>query len=143
MELFRFILAAALLLAGMFMFVTAAFGVNRYQHALNRIHTAALGDTLGIAFCILAMIVWKGISFVSFKMLIVVIFFWLASPVASHMLAALELETDGDLGPLERRDIQDPAAILSEKSQESPAVSEEKSQEPAGKEEKLREGAEK
>lgn len=96
----RFVLAVIFLLLGMFMLATAAFGVNRFNKALNRIHAAALGDTLGILFCTLGLVIWKGWSAVSGKMLIVIIFFWLASPVASHMLGALDLEINEDPGDL-------------------------------------------
>lgn len=96
----RFVLAVIFLLLGMFMLATAAFGVNRFNKALNRIHAAALGDTMGIFFCTLGLIIWKGLSAVSGKMFVVVIFFWLASPVASHMLGALDLEINKDPGEL-------------------------------------------
>ena len=107
MEVFRFIVAAGFLLAGMFMLISAAFGVNRFSHALNRIHAAALGDTLGLLFAILGLVVWNGLSFASLKLFAVVIFFWLASPVAGHMIANLELETDEDLGDLEIRHLEE------------------------------------
>ncbi|MCQ2500189.1 MAG: monovalent cation/H(+) antiporter subunit G [Lachnospiraceae bacterium] len=96
----RFIFAVIFLCAGMFMLATATFGVNRFNKALNRIHAAALGDTLGIFFCTMGLVIWKGLSAVSGKMLVVVIFFWLASPVASHMLGNLDLEINENPGDL-------------------------------------------
>ena len=50
---------------------------------------------------ILGLVVWKGINFASFKLLLVVLFFWLASPVAGHMISRLEVMTDEDLGEIE------------------------------------------
>ena len=76
-------------------------GVNKFKRALNRMHAAALGDTLGILFMILGLVIWKGLSFASFKLLLVVLFFWLASPVAGHMISRLEVMTDEDLGEIE------------------------------------------
>ena len=101
MEWIRFGVSAAFLFAGLFMFVAAAIGVNRFRRALNRIHAAALGDTLGILFMILGLVIWKGFSFDSLKLLLVVFFFWLASPVAGHMISRLEVTTDEDLGEIE------------------------------------------
>ncbi len=101
MEWVRFGISAALLLFGILMFLAASIGVNRFRRALNRMHAAALGDTLGILFVILGLIIWKGISFDSLKLLLVVLFFWLASPVAGHMISRLEVTTDEDLGEIE------------------------------------------
>lgn len=101
MEWFRLVVSAAFLLLGLLVFLAASIGVNKFKRALNRIHAAALGDTLGILFVILGLSVWKGVSFASFKLMLVVLFFWLASPVAGHMISRLEIMTDEDLGEIE------------------------------------------
>ncbi|MCI8504978.1 MAG: monovalent cation/H(+) antiporter subunit G [Lachnospiraceae bacterium] len=101
MEWVRLSASAVLLFLGLLIFLAAAVGVNKFKKALNRIHAAALGDTLGILFMTLGLVVWKGISFASFKLLLVVLFFWLASPVAGHMISRLEVMTDEDLGEIE------------------------------------------
>ena len=97
----RLAASAAFLLAGLQVFVSEAVGVNKFKRALNRMHAAALGDTLGILFMILGLAIWKGLGFASFKLLLVVLFFWLASPVAGHMISRLEVMTDEDLGEIE------------------------------------------
>lgn len=107
MDIVRLFLAVGFLAAGMIMFFSATLGANRFKTALNRIHAAALGDTLGLLLCAIGLVCWKGFTFVSFKMLIVVAFFWLASPVGSHMLGRLELDTNNDPGELEIRDLDD------------------------------------
>ena len=101
MEWIRFGVSAAFLFSGLFMFITAAIGVNRFRRALNRIHAAAMGDTLGILFMILGLVIWNGFGFASLKLLLVVLFFWIASPVAGHMISRLEVTTDKDLGEIE------------------------------------------
>ena len=101
MEWVRLSVSAVLLFSGLLIFVASAVGVNKFKRALNRIHAAALGDTLGILFMTLGLVVWKGISFASLKLLLVVLFFWLASPVAGHMISRLEVMTDEDLGEIE------------------------------------------
>ena len=97
----RLIFSMGFLLLGMCVFVTATFGVNKFKRSLNRMHAAALGDTLGILFAVIGLVIWRGLSFVSFKLIVVVLFFWLASPVAGHMISRLEAETDDDLGEIE------------------------------------------
>lgn len=99
-EWIRFIIAAALLLTGLVFEVLAVFGVNRFNKALNRIHAAAMGDTLAILFVILGLIVMRGFSMDSLKLFLVVLFFWLASPVSGHMIGRLEVLTNRHLGEL-------------------------------------------
>lgn len=96
----QWILAAGCLLTGLIFMVTAVFGVNRFKKALNRMHAAALGDTLGILFVILGLILIRGFSLDSLKLFLVILFFWIASPVSGHMLSRLEVMTNKDLGEL-------------------------------------------
>lgn len=105
METLRLILSAALIACSMFFFLSAAFGVNRFRHALNRIHAAALADTLGMLFLAAGLVIRRGFCFTSAKLLAIVFFFWIASPVASHMIGQLEIETDNDLGELKQIDL--------------------------------------
>lgn len=96
----QWILAAGRLLIGLIFMITAVFGVNRFKKALNRMHAAALGDTLGILFVILGLILIRGFSVDSLKLFLVILFFWIASPVSGHMLSRLEVMTNEDLGEL-------------------------------------------
>ena len=83
MEVIKLIICICFLLIGLAFFISAAVGVNRFKKPLNRIHAAALGDTLGIAFMLLSLIIWKGFSFVSLKLFVVILFFWIGSPVSA------------------------------------------------------------
>ena len=94
----RFVLSVGCLLIGLFFMLVAVFGVNRFHKALNRMHAAALGDTLGILFVILGLILMRGFSMDSLKLFLVVLFFWVASPVSGHMISRLEVMTDQELG---------------------------------------------
>ena len=89
----RFIIAAILIMTGILIMVIQTFSVYRQKYALNRIHAAAMGDSLGIMMVILGMMVIYGFSFASLKLLTVLIVFWFASPVCSHLLAKLEVST--------------------------------------------------
>ncbi len=96
----RFAAASVCLLIGLVFMILAVFGVNRFRRALNRMHAAAMGDTLGILFVILGLIIMRGFTFDSLKLLMVILFFWMASPVSSHMISRLEAMTDENLGEL-------------------------------------------
>ncbi|MDE7476570.1 MAG: monovalent cation/H(+) antiporter subunit G [Lachnospiraceae bacterium] len=93
----RFIIGIALILCGIIVFGIEIFGVFKFQYVLNRMHAAAMGDTLGIALCMMGLIILSGLNFTSVKMLLVVIFLWFASPVGSHMLARFEVATNEEL----------------------------------------------
>lgn len=100
MELFiylRFILGAVLISIGIAIFFVEIFGVFRFKYVLNRMHSAAMGDTLGLGCTILGLIILNGINFVSLKLFCVILFLWITSPVASHLMAQMEVETHKDL----------------------------------------------
>lgn len=94
----RFFAGIALILCGIIVFGIEIFGVFQFGYVLNRMHAAAMGDTLGIALSMLGLIILCGLNFTSLKMILVVIFLWFASPVASHMLARFEVATNEELG---------------------------------------------
>lgn len=90
-------LGLAFILFGVFVFFTSVLGIFRLRYVLNRLHAAAVGDTLGI-FCILVgTILMRGWSLISFKTLLVLVFLWLVSPVASHLLAEMDVRTNPDV----------------------------------------------
>lgn len=81
------------LLFGLFVFFTAVLGLYRFDYVLNRMHAAAVGDALGI-FCILiGLIFLHGITLPAFKTLLILVFLWMTSPVASHLIAEMEVAT--------------------------------------------------
>ena len=63
----------ACFLFGLFVFFSAVLGLFRFDYVLNRMHAAAVGDSLGI------------------------FFLWLTSPVCSHLVAEMEVSTVPDL----------------------------------------------
>ncbi|MCH5339442.1 MAG: monovalent cation/H(+) antiporter subunit G [Acetatifactor sp.] len=95
-EWIRFLAGTALLLAGVAIFLIEMVGVFRFKYVLNRMHAAAMGDTLGIGFCLLGLIIMSGLNFTSLKLLLVIIFLWFSSPASSHLIARLEVTTNED-----------------------------------------------
>ena len=96
----RFALSAACLVTGLVFMILAVFGVNRFHRALNRMHAAAMGDTLGILFVFAGLILIRGFSMDSLKLFLVILFFWTAGPVSGHMISRLEAMTDKKLGEI-------------------------------------------
>lgn len=97
----KFGISAGCFCIGIVFMILAVFGVNRFDRALNRMHAAAMGDTLGILFVFLGLILMRGFSMDSLKLFCVILFFWMASPVSSHMISRLEAMTDEHLGEIE------------------------------------------
>ncbi len=97
LEWVRFLLGTGLLLAGLGIFLVELYGVFKFQYVLNRMHAAAIGDTLGIGVCLTGLILLSGLNFTSVKMALVIVFLWLASPVSSHLISRLEVVTNEQL----------------------------------------------
>ena len=94
LEWIRFLAGVGLLLVGMGIFVLQLFGVFKFKYVLNRMHAAAMGDTLGIGVSLTGLMVLSGFNFTSLKMALIIVFLWLASPVSSHLISRLEVVTN-------------------------------------------------
>ena len=97
LEWIRFAAGLGLLLVGLGIFLLEIFGVYKFQYVLNRMHAAAMGDTLGLGASLLGLILLSGFNITSVKMGLVLIFLWLASPVSSHLISRLEVVTNEHL----------------------------------------------
>jgi multicomponent Na+:H+ antiporter subunit G len=97
LEWIKLIVGSAFLVCGIVIFFTELFGVFHFNYVLNRMHAAAMGDTLGISACLIGLIIFSGINFTSLKLLLIICFLWFSSPVSSHMLSRLEIATNDNL----------------------------------------------
>lgn len=93
----RLIVGCIFLVGGLAIFFTEIFGVFHFRYVLNRLHAAAMGDTLGIGSCLIGLIIFSGLNFTSLKLLLIIVFLWFASPVSSHVLSRLEVATNDNL----------------------------------------------
>lgn len=93
----KFIIVALFLLAAVVLESFTIFGVNRFRFSLNRLHAAAIGDTLSITCVILAAIVYTGFELLSLKYFMVLTLMWMTSPVSGHLISLLVVKTDDDI----------------------------------------------
>lgn len=93
----RLIIGSAFLICGLVIFFTEIFGVFHLNYVLNRMHAAAMGDTLGISSCLVALMFFSGLNFTTLKLILIVCFLWFTSPVSSHVVARLEVATNDSL----------------------------------------------
>lgn len=96
-EWIQFIVGSVFIAAGIVIFFTELFGVFHFKYVLNRMHAAAMGDTLGISACLIGLMIFSGLNFTTLKMFMIIVFLWFASPVSSHVLSRLEVATNEHL----------------------------------------------
>lgn len=92
----RTVIAALLYVFALFIFFTEVFGLFRFKYVLNRMHAAAMGDTLGIILIVAGTMVLRGASLASLKLLLVPVFMCLTGPTVTHLIAGGELDTNPD-----------------------------------------------
>jgi len=103
------IIGLALLTLGVFVACVAVIGTYRFHYVLNRMHATALCDTFGLLLSLAGLVVLLGFTWQSAKMVLIVVFMWLASPVMSHLIARAEvlththIEDECEVIPFERR----------------------------------------
>lgn len=112
----RLIIGSAFLICGLVIFFTEIFGVFHLNYVLNRMHAAAMGDTLGISSCLIGLMFFSGLNFTTLKLMLIVCFLWFTSPVSSHVVARLEVATNDNLDAhcLIYDDVKDLEAELAE-----------------------------
>ena len=97
LEWMQFLVGISLLLIGIGIFCIQIFGVFKFKFVLNRMHAAAMGDTLGIGASLLGLMFLTGFNFTTLKMGLIIIFLWFASPVSSHLISRLEVTVNPHL----------------------------------------------
>ena len=97
MAVVRLILTAAFMVLGLFVCCVGVYGVFKLKYAANRMHAAAMIDTLGIALIMLGLMLASGLTLLTLKLFLVVALLWLTSPVSSHLIARLEITTSEEL----------------------------------------------
>lgn len=93
----RTVLAVALMSFGLFSILVSALGLFRFQCVLNRIHAAAITDTIGVLCMMVGLALLCGWSVMTLKIGVIVVFMWLAGPVVTHLIAKMELLTERDI----------------------------------------------
>ena len=87
----RPVIGIIFMVIGLFVLTVATYGIFKFKYVLNRMHSAALVDTLGVLCFIVGLIVFSGITIESLKMGLIIIFIWLTGPVATHLIAKTEV----------------------------------------------------
>lgn len=91
------IIGSIFLFVGLICGVISIIGIYRFKFVMNRMHAAAIIDALSLSLIVVGLIIvsWN-VNFV-FKLLLILVFQWVGSPIASHMVMRLEKDTDKDV----------------------------------------------
>ena len=85
------VLSSVCLLLGAFLIISGAVGVLRFPDFFTRMHAAGVTETLATTLILLGLMLLAGWSIMSFKLLLILLFILITSPVASHALTKAAL----------------------------------------------------
>lgn len=97
LTILRLFIGTVFIFAGLLTIVLAIIGIFRLNYVLNRMHVAATCDTLGMLFILVGLVFFEGISFTTLKLVCIVLFFWISSPICSHLIAKIESQTNKNI----------------------------------------------
>ena len=80
------IVSTVFIVAGLFFMTTGAIGLLRFPDFYTRLHATGKCDTLGEVLVIVGCIIYQGWSFISIKLLFLMVFIFIANPVGTHAL---------------------------------------------------------
>lgn len=81
------VISAIFLGFGLFFIVVGTIGLLRLPDFYSRMHATGKCDTLGVGLTITGLMIYNGLNFISVKLLFLVIFIFIANPVATHAIA--------------------------------------------------------
>lgn len=82
----KIIITGMLLAMGCILIVISSLGVVRFPDIYSRLHPAGKSDTLGQTLILLGLMVFEGFSLISVKILIIMVFLYVANPTATHFI---------------------------------------------------------
>jgi multicomponent Na+:H+ antiporter subunit G len=81
------VLSWILLVSGALFAVTGGLGLLRLPDFFARAHGGGVTDTMGAGLILLGLMLQSGVSLISFKLLMILIFLFITSPTSVHALA--------------------------------------------------------
>ena len=90
------------IMVGSLSIIVGLLGVYRMPDFFTRLHAASVIDTLGAMLILSGLIMHHGLSMISLKLFLILIFILITTPTAAHALAKSALH--GNLRPLKGND---------------------------------------
>ena len=93
-EAIRLLAAGLLIAGGVIAGAVSILGVFRFRFVMNRMHCAAILDTIAMAGILGGLMLAKASMAFTPKLLAALVVLWVGSPIASHLVAKMEIATD-------------------------------------------------
>lgn len=87
MESILIIVSTGLLVAGCCFALVGGIGILRLPEFYSRMHGAGITDTMGAGLILVGLMVYAGVSLVTFKLAVILFFLLVSSPSSCHALA--------------------------------------------------------
>ncbi len=81
------ILSWIMLLTGSILLIIGAIGLHRLPEFFTRTHAGSVTDSGAAAFILIGLMLQAGLTLITAKLFLILLFLWFTSPTASHVLA--------------------------------------------------------
>ena len=81
------IIAGIFILGGLFFLTVSSIGIIRLPDFYSRNHGVGKSETLGTMLMLIGLAIYEGFEITSAKLLMIVVFVFLANPTATHIIA--------------------------------------------------------
>jgi len=92
----KVVLFSIFLISGLFFFAVGTLGILRFPDVYTRAHSSAKCDTLGAFLTLISFCIYNGFNPVTFKIILIIIFIFITTPTATHIIARGNYEKEGD-----------------------------------------------
>ena len=99
MHVIQQIIASIFIIGGVFFFMVGTIGLIRMPDVFCRLHATTKCDTMGSGLSLLGVIIYYGLSIVSLKAFIILLFILVTSPTASHIIAKAAFNQNPEVHP--------------------------------------------
>jgi len=87
-----------LLIASGFFFSVGTIGLLRMPDTFTRMHATTKSDTLGAGLALVALMIYRGLDAVTLKLIFILLFVWITTPTAAHIIAKATYNQDKNVG---------------------------------------------
>ncbi|MFW6006910.1 MAG: monovalent cation/H(+) antiporter subunit G [Bacillota bacterium] len=89
----REILASLFMIGGLFFFFVGTIGLIRMPDIYTRMHASTKCDTLGVSLILTGLMINLGFTWISLKLILIIVFIWLTNPTAAHAIGRAAYDT--------------------------------------------------
>lgn len=87
------IVGLAIMAVGMFFLLVSSIGLIRLPGFFARVHAVSKSETMGTTLILAGLIVHEGLTLVSLKLGLILVFVAIANPVGAHLLTRAAIRT--------------------------------------------------